>query len=102
MSLGLLLRYLRQPYVIAYILAGVLLGEHGFELITDEALISTVGEFGLMLLLFFIGMETDLSGLIKNWRLAVIGTIFQILGSISGMTGKVVCMEELCWHRLEN
>lgn len=81
-GLGLLLRYLRQPYVIAYILAGVLLGEHGFKLITDEALISTVGEFGLMLLLFFIGMETDLSGLIKNWRLAVIGTILQILGSI--------------------
>lgn len=81
-GLGLLLRYLRQPYVIAYILAGVLLGEHGFKLITDEALIGTVGEFGLMLLLFFIGMETDLSGLIKNWRLAVIGTIFQILGSI--------------------
>jgi CPA2 family monovalent cation:H+ antiporter-2 len=64
--LGLLLRYFRQPYIIAYILAGVFLGEHGFKIITDQVLITTLGEFGLILLLFFIGMEISLPGLLKN------------------------------------
>lgn len=81
-ALGLLLRYLKQPYVIAYILAGVLLGEHGFEIITDEAFIKRMGEFGLILLLFFIGMEISLSDLLKNWKVASFGTLLQVLGSI--------------------
>lgn len=81
-GLGSLLRYLHQPYVIAYILAGVLLGEHGFGLITDEETIRRTGDLGLMLLLFFIGMEVSLDGLIKNWKLATLGTGLQILGAV--------------------
>ncbi len=81
-GLAVLLRYFRQPYVIAYILAGVLMGKHGFELITDETLITAMGEFGLILLLFFIGMETSLPDLLKNWKLATIGTSLQVFGSI--------------------
>ena len=81
-GLGIVLRYFRQPYVVAYIIAGVLLGEHGFEIITDKELIATVGDFGLILLLFFIGMETSLPNLLKKWKIAVIGTTLQVLASI--------------------
>lgn len=77
-----LLRYLKQPYVIAYILAGVFLGEYGFEIITDKELINTLGEFGLILLLFFIGMEISLPDFLKNWKEATYGTLLQIIGSI--------------------
>ncbi len=82
LGLGSLLRYFRQPYIIAYIIAGVLMGEHGFQLFTDKALIANFGEFGLILLLFFIGMETSLHGLIKNWKVATVGTVLQVMGSI--------------------
>lgn len=82
MALGLILRRVKQPYVIAYILAGIFLGEHGFAIITDEAQIAALGEFGLILLLFFIGMETDLGGLVTNWKIAILGTCFQVLSSI--------------------
>lgn len=81
-GLGVVLRFLRQPYVIAYILAGVLLGEHGFQIITDKELIHAMGEFGLILLLFFIGMEISLPDLLKNWKLATFGTTLQILSSV--------------------
>lgn len=81
-ALGVLLRYFRQPYVIAYIIAGILLGEHGFKIITDKALITSMGEFGLILLLFFIGMETSLPSLLKNWKVPIIGTALQVLGSV--------------------
>jgi CPA2 family monovalent cation:H+ antiporter-2 len=79
---GGVLRYFRQPYVIAYILAGVLIGEHGFGLLTDQEIIKVIGEFGLILLLFFIGMEISLPSLIKNWKVPTIGTLLQIFGSI--------------------
>jgi K+:H+ antiporter len=81
-SLGVVLRYFHQPYVVAYIVAGVLLGEHGFEIITDKEVIATIGEFGLILLLFFIGMETNLPDLLKRWKFSLFGTSTQIICSI--------------------
>jgi len=81
-TLGLVLRYFKQPYIIAYIFAGILLGDYGFEIITDKDLINAMGEIGLILLLFFIGMEISLPDLVKNWKVATIGTFFQILFSI--------------------
>jgi CPA2 family monovalent cation:H+ antiporter-2 len=79
---GGILRYFRQPYIIAYILAGVLIGKHGFEIITDEEAIRAIGELGLILLLFFIGMEISLPDFIKNWKIPTFGTIFQVMGSV--------------------
>lgn len=81
-GLCVLLRFFRQPYAVAYILAGVMLGEDGFQILTDRAVISSMGEFGLILLLFFIGMEISLPDLLKNWKVPAFGTIFQILGSV--------------------
>ncbi len=82
MAIGLLLRWLKQPSVIGYILAGVLMGEHGLDVLTDEAVIASMGEFGLILLLFFIGMETDLNSLVKNWKASILSTVLQIGGSV--------------------
>ncbi len=79
---GGILKAFKQPYIIAYILVGVLVGDHGFKLITDKDIIQPIGEFGLILLLFFIGMEISLPRLIKYWRVPTIGTLFQIGGSI--------------------
>lgn len=79
---GAVLRFFKQPYIIAYILAGVFIGKHGLELVTDEESIKTVGEFGLILLLFFIGMEISLPDFIKNWKVPTFGTIFQVIGSV--------------------
>lgn len=79
---GAILRFFKQPYIIAYILAGILIGKHGFEIVTDEESIRTLGEFGLILLLFFIGMEISLPEFIKNWKVPTFGTIFQIIGSL--------------------
>jgi CPA2 family monovalent cation:H+ antiporter-2 len=81
-GLGLVLRYFKQPYAIAYIIAGVILGDHGFDLITDKEFITQMGEIGLILLLFFIGMEINLTDLLKNWKLASIGTVFQVIASV--------------------
>jgi len=81
-AVGAVLRQFKQPYIIAYILAGVLIGESGFGLVTDKVFIQHLGEFGLILLLFFIGMEISLPNFVKNWKVPTFGTIVQILASI--------------------
>ena len=84
-AVGLVLRLLKQPYIVAYIIAGLVMGPYGLEVITDEALISSLGSFGLILLLFFIGMEISLPQLIGNWKISIVGTLIQVIFSISAV-----------------
>ncbi len=89
MFLGGILKLFKQPFVVAYIIAGILLGKHGFQIITNEAMIHSMGEIGLIILLFFIGMEISLPDLLKNWKVATFGTTTQIFAStlVIGMIG---------------
>ena len=80
--LSIIFKLIKQPYIIAYILAGIFMGPYGLEIITDELVISQLGSFGLMLLLFFIGMEISLPELVARWKIPVLGTLIQILISI--------------------
>lgn len=60
-TLGLmfLLKRLNQPYMIAYIIAGVVLGPHVSGVFTNPEEIETIGEVGILLLMFFLGMEIN-------------------------------------------
>jgi len=80
--IGLLLKRLNQPYIIAYILTGVILGPSGFKLITDYETAEVLGEFGIVILMFFIGMEISLSDFIKKWKIALFGTGAQVVFSV--------------------
>lgn len=82
LAVGFVLKLVKQPYIIGYILTGVLFGPSGFEVIADQSLIASLGELGLVLLLFFIGMEISLADLIANWKVPVLGTLFQIILSV--------------------
>lgn len=81
LSLGLLLKFMRQPELIGYLIAGAIIGPHGFRWITDQSMVEHLGSLGVTLLLFFIGMEISASRLIAGWRIAVLGTLLQILVS---------------------
>ncbi len=80
--IGLLLRGMRQPHVIAYLATGVIVGPHGLGLVTDEPTLSRVGALGVVLLLFFVGMEVTPHQLAARWRVAVIGVCLQVIVSI--------------------
>lgn len=75
-------RRLKQPYVVAYLVAGVALGPQGFGVFENPATIEHLGAIGVVLLLFFVGMEISLPKLLGNWRIAIVGTLFQILASV--------------------
>lgn len=80
--IGMVLKRIKQPYIIGYILVGALLGQQGLGLIEDTESIRHMGEIGIILLLFFIGMEISLPELIKQWRIAAIGTLLQVAFSV--------------------
>ena len=79
---GLFLRMLKQTHVIIYIITGVIVGPHVLGLVSDAELISSLGSLGLILLLFFIGMEISLKNLVANWKISVIGTVLQVIFSV--------------------
>ncbi len=80
--LSLILKRLNQTYIIGYILVGVVLGQNGLEFIKDTESLHLFGELGVILLLFFIGMEINLVDFVKQWKVAVLGTMAQVLISV--------------------
>jgi len=52
-------RFLKQPLIIGYMLAGIIIGPIGFGLITDIENIITLSEIGIAFLLFMVGTELD-------------------------------------------
>lgn len=74
---ALILRRFNQPHVITYILAGVLLGPSVLGIVEPSPLLSQAGNLGIILLLFFIGMQIDLRHLVANWKIAVVGSVAQ-------------------------
>lgn len=73
---ALLLRRLRLPPVVGFIVAGVLVGPGGLGLITDRHTIEAVAEVGVMLLLFTVGLKLKLGDL---WQMRT-----TVLGAGSG------------------
>ncbi|MEJ2760940.1 MAG: cation:proton antiporter [Gammaproteobacteria bacterium] len=63
---------LRLPSVLGYLAVGVLVGPYGFGLITDTEAIRGLAEFGVVFLLFSIGLEFSLP-LLLRMKGAVLG-----------------------------
>lgn len=85
--IGYVLKSIKQPYIIGYILIGVLFGENALGIVKNPETIHHVGEIGILLLLFFIGLEISLPKLVKQWKIAAVGTTFQVLISVLIMFG---------------
>ena len=79
---GIVVTRLRQPAVIGYIFAGVLLGPSGFAFVANRDQIGVLAELGVLMLLFLIGMELSLRGFARVWRVAIMTTVLQIAISV--------------------
>ena len=77
--IGLLLKKLKQPYFVAYIIAGVLLGPYSIKVFTDSDTIAVIGELGLLIQMFFIGTKMEIQTLAKNIKKPVTGVVVQLL-----------------------
>lgn len=53
-------RRLQLPVVLGYLIVGALLGPHGFDIIPDTQDIKDIAEFGIVFLMFTVGLEFSL------------------------------------------
>jgi monovalent cation:H+ antiporter-2, CPA2 family len=71
----------KQPVVLGYILAGVIIGPHTppFPLIKDDATIQTLSELGVIFLMFSLGLEFSLRKLRQVGATALIAATLEIV-----------------------
>jgi CPA2 family monovalent cation:H+ antiporter-2 len=85
---GVLAQRLKQPLILGYIAAGIVLGPvTGGVLISDPHDIELLAEIGVALLLFALGIEFSLKELRPVRNVALLGTTIQILLTIGVMVG---------------
>jgi len=78
-----LFRRLHQPVVLGYLLAGVIVGPHvPVPLFVDEAVIHTLAELGIVLVMFGIGLEFSLRRLAAVIPIAGLVGIIQVSGML--------------------
>ena len=82
---GMTMARLKQPAIIGYIVAGVVLGPSGLGLVADARQINVLAELGVLMLLFLIGMELSLRAFKTVWRVALLGTALQVAVSLAVM-----------------
>ena len=70
---GLLAGQLKAPQVVGEIIAGLLIGPSVLGLVQQTELISGMAEIGVVLLMFFAGLQTSLNDLMKTgWKALLI------------------------------
>ena len=81
--LGLLFVRLRQPAIVGYILAGLVLGPTGLGLVRQTEEIRLLAELGVIMLLFLIGMEISLRAFVLVLKPAALTAAAQIAISLA-------------------
>ncbi|MBI4140882.1 cation:proton antiporter, partial [Candidatus Woesearchaeota archaeon] len=72
-------RLLKQPLLLSYILAGIIVGPYGLKLVTNYSTITLASELGIAFLLFIVGLELDINKLKNLGAISIIAGIGQIL-----------------------
>lgn len=76
--LTIVFRYLKQPSILAYILTGVILGPLDIYQLTSHDALETLGQLGITLLLFMLGLELKLRELKSIGKTAIIAGSLQM------------------------
>jgi Kef-type K+ transport system membrane component KefB len=91
---------LKQPLLVAYIFLGIAIGPFGLAFISDASLLSDIAEFGIIFLLFLLGLDMQPKNLIATLKKTFLVTIassliFVALGVATGLLFKFSLTESL-------
>lgn len=82
---SLLFKLLKQPVVLGYIVAGIVVGPHFFGewIIDNEHNVEAWGNIGVLFVLFCIGLEFRIKNLIKSGKVAAVGAATIVVGMMA-------------------
>ena len=67
---------LRIPHIVGMVLAGMLIGKYGMNILERDSSFELFGEVGLYYIMFLAGLEIDMNGLKNNsWKVAGFGLL---------------------------
>lgn len=82
-SIALIMRLLRQPLIVAYIIAGLVAGPLFLNLVEGgKGFFDTFAQFGIVLLLFIVGLSLNFGYIKKMGRTVFIGALMQFLVTV--------------------
>lgn len=90
--LSVVVKFLRQPLILAYLLAGVIITSFGFFDIDSNTLFSTFSDMGIMFLLFLVGLEINYSSLRVVGKSTLILAFGQIIITVLSAFGLSVLL----------
>lgn len=79
---GMAMTWLRQPAIVGYIIAGVILGPSVLGIVGERENIQILADIGVLLLLFLIGMELSLKSFMRVWKVAIGCMALQVAGAL--------------------
>jgi monovalent cation:H+ antiporter-2, CPA2 family len=88
LPINLLFHKIKLPSVMGYLIAGVLIGPYGWQLIGDVGSVKHLAEIGVILLLFVIGLEFSLTRLLKD-LVSILGVGGLQLSLTAGVVGGI-------------
>ena len=80
-GIGLLAHFFRQPLILAYLIAGFVIGPFGMGWVKSQESISVISELGLIFMLFMIGLEIDLKKIVRAGRVILFAAGAQLVGA---------------------
>jgi Kef-type K+ transport system membrane component KefB len=95
-GLGILAKLLKQPLVLAYLVAGVLIGPFAFGLVKNTSVIESFASIGTVFLLFLIGLELNPRKLLEfggsaltvaGAQILVAGVVYYFVAGAFGIHG---------------
>jgi Kef-type K+ transport system membrane component KefB len=78
-GIGLIAHFTRQPLILAYLIAGFIIGPFGIGWVKSDESISTISELGLIFMLFMIGLEIDLKKIIRAGKVILFAAGGQLI-----------------------
>lgn len=81
----IILRKIKVPHIIGLIIAGVVIGPNGLNLLQRDSSIVLFGTVGLLYIMFLAGLEIDLKEFAKDkWKIAIFGLLTFSLPLVAG------------------
>ncbi|MEK6808685.1 MAG: cation:proton antiporter, partial [Nanoarchaeota archaeon] len=77
--IGFFIKFLKQPLLLAYIIAGFVIGPHFLNYISDQQTITTISELGITFLLFIVGLDFNIKKIKEANKGVFITGIIQVI-----------------------